>query len=338
MPDEISDDKIVQLDPSPNDVKPTTESSTVDVKKEESKDFAELAMEAFAAKNKATESSTEVKEDSQEKAPEGDIIKDNKIAEETKQEVQPKPDDKKEEDFTSLPFHKHERFQALVKEKNELKTSVEAAKPSIERLTAIDAFCAQNRISFDQFKQALEIQALINTSPEAALDRLQPLISQLQEFKGQVLPEDLKKEVDDGSLPLARAQEIAKLRKQTQFKEQQSQQTARDTQSERLMTALSSFEDSVRRTDPDYENKKQLVLDRFVALSAREPWQTPEQAVSLAKRAYTEVTAKLSAFVPKPKPTKNPPVNGHSAAAKPQFTTWDQADEFAASVLSSRRR
>ncbi len=330
--------------PSPADaIPPAAPSPAPDANQAEPvKDFAELAIEAFNAQRKPSAPSTELPTDpAAAPAGEGDIRLSNKTAEEPPQAAVvtvPPVETPKIEDFSNLPFHKHERFQALVKERAEFKAANDAARPQIERLTAIDQFMAQNRISVDQFKQALEIQALINTAPETALERLEPLYKHLQEFKGQVLPTDLKDEVDAGTLPLARAQEIAKLRKQTQFKEQVSQQTARDSNAERLMTALSSWEDTARRTDPDYERKKNFVLNRFVALSAQQPWQTAEQAVGLAKRAYDEVNTELGTFVPKPKATKNPPVNGHSAAAKPAFTSWDQADDFARDVLTRRRR
>lgn len=317
----------------------TASSAATDANDGKSKDFAELAIEAMNLKSKATESSTEAPDPNAEAAA-GDIIKHNTTDEkplEAASDQAPKPDDKKEDDFSSLPFHKHERFQALVKERNEFKTIAETTKPLVERQTVLEQFMAANRISPDQFKQLMEIQALINVSPEQALERIEPIYQKLQEFKGLVLPDDLKTEVDAGTLPLARAQEIAKLRKQTQFKEQQTQQTARDTNAERLMSALSSWEDVARRTDPDYERKKNFVLNRFVALSAQQPWQTPEQAVTLAKRAYDEVNNELGTFVPKPKPTRNPPPNGHSAAAKPAFTSWDQAEDFAIDTLRRRR-
>ena len=325
--------------PSPaSDANTTADSSsTNDAKQNEApKDFAELAIAEFEKQRgqSDTKSSTDAKDQTEaEKAPEGDISKSNATEE--------KPDPKGEEakpDYSDLPFHKHPRFQELLKERETLKTTTEAAKPHVERLAVIETYRQSHRINDEQFKNGMEIMALMNTDPEQALARLEPLYRQLQEFKGQVLPEDLKKEVDEGTLPLNRAQELASLRKKGTFQQQQAHVTTEERRVETLVNAMNSWESTIRRTDADFERKAQAVRDRFVALSASNKWNTPDDAVTLMQRAYNEVNQWLGTIVPKPRPIKSAPKSGLSSRSKPEFKSWADVEESMVQQFASNGR
>ena len=327
MPEEekiipLSDAKTEDTSSQSSDANTQVDSSaTIDAKTNEAppepkKDFADLALDEFNKQQaKAAADSSPAPTDTKEGEPSpGDIKKSNATEE-------------KPVDFSDLPFHKHPRFQELLRERETLKTTAESAKPHVERLAVIEKYRQSHRISDDQFKNGMEIMALVNTDPEAALQRLEPLYRQLQEFKGQVLPEDLKKEVDDGMLPLNRAQELAALRRKGDFQQRQSQVTAQERQTEALINTINSWETTVRRTDADFERKAQAVRDRFVALSASNKWQTPEDAVQLMDRAYKEVNAWIGEIVPKPRPIKSPPKSGLSSRTKAEFKSWNDVEE-----------
>src|SRR5438445_12906573 len=177
------------------------------------KDFADLAVAALEKEHPSTletPPASSAGKDGQSAQADGDVGKTNKTpeGEQTPPAAQQATPAKGE--FEDLPFHKHERFVAIVKERNDFKSVVEKAKPQLERLDGLDSFCNQNGITAQQFQNVMEITALINTNPTEALKRLQPTLEHLQKHEGQVLPPELQAEVDSGKLPLEYAQRIAK--------------------------------------------------------------------------------------------------------------------------------
>ena len=70
-----------------------------------------------------------------------------------------------------------------------------------------------------------------------------------------------------------------------------------------------------------------MVIDRFVSLSAKEPWQTPDQALALVKRAYEDVNNTIGGFIPKPLPTKVLTSNGAASAMSAEPKSWDDVEE-----------
>lgn len=238
-------------------------------------------------------------------------------------------------EFEDLPFHKHERFQQVVKERKEFKESLERIRPQVERLGVIDDFCNRNRINPEQYKDALEIQALINSNPAKAWERLQPVIEHLQKYQGMSLSTDLQEAVDAGKLPLEYAQRLAAAEQQKKFVEQSTAQQNLHSQQQVLFNTLSSWEKQTFQTDPDYARKQQMVIDRFVALSASKPWQTPDQALGLVNQAYTDVNSTIQGFVPKPPPIKNLSSTAlPSASVEPK--TWDDVEKTLVAKYASR--
>ena len=111
----------------------------------------------------------------------------------------------------------YERFAEVNSNLKNVKQELESFKPMVENYRQIDNFCRQYQITPEQFKNVMEVQALLNTNPEAALAKLTPIVDQLKTFSGDVLPTDLQKAVDDGDLSLKYAKEVARSRAVSTF-------------------------------------------------------------------------------------------------------------------------
>lgn len=301
------------------------------------KDFAELAIDAVTKKSDDSSASTPAPKDEQTStAPsKGDVSNSNQTANTEAQKVE--KETKGAEDFSDLPFHKHERFQEIVKQRKDAQDSLAAAQPYLQKAKVIDDFMAANGITPQQFKDIMEIQALLNSNPMEAKKRLQPVLEYLGKFEGMELPQDLQAEVDAGTLSLERARQIVSLTTQKSFVEERSQRTAQQQRNDSLFNTMNMWEGQVMKNDPDYPRKQRAVVDRFMALGAMQ-CTTAEQAVALANQAYQEVNNWLGAWVPKPAPTKNLSTNGASTAVDDEPKNWNEVENHLVKKFSVGRR
>lgn len=313
---------------SPSTDATETSSTSTDAKDSVQGDFADLATAATLKQHKDTEDSHSAP--SPEKKEE--IAKAVTPPSETTEKDKNSPGD----DFTNLPFHKHERFQSLLKERDEARQQATTYKQDVERLSTIDSFCKTNGINGQQFKEVMEIAALLNTNPSEARKRLQPTIQFLAQFEGTHLPEDLAQEVEKGSLQIERAREIASLRTKRDFEQKQYQRNAQQTKQQAVEGALNDWEGSVKKSDPDYGRKEKLVIARFVSLTADPTYDGSAQAaLRLANQAYKDVNEAIQGFIPQPKPTKT--LNGHSSSASvPEPKSWDNIEETMVSRFAGK--
>ncbi len=209
-----------------------------------------------------------------------------------------------------------ERFQEVVKERNEFKTKVEQYEAKAQNFDEINGFCEKFSIDREQFRQALKIQALLNTDPESALKELGPIIEQLQGFQGERLPDDLKAAVEAGEVSEKFARELAKTRAQHQFGQKQTQQERERAQQraevegrQRLAVATQQWETSKRNSDPDYkpkagpnspDGKWEDVRDKFTALLHQtdakgeyvNPVRNESEMTALMEKAYQAVNVR----------------------------------------------
>lgn len=213
------------------------------------------------------------------------------------------PSDKPKLGDESLPFHKHPRFQELVKERNDFKQKIEQADPALKRDANLTKYCQDNGISNDEFVQAMEVAALLHNDPAKALETLRGYVETLELTLGNKLPADLQKEVDDGALSEARAKELANLRVKAQgleFSGKKSEAQVAQERQQANVAAVNAWEESKRSTDTAYAKKAPLIQKAFVALCAMQPPRSAAEAVALAEQAYKEVNDALGTLTPKP--------------------------------------
>lgn len=236
-----------------------------------------------------------------------------------------KPEDKGEEageDDKLLPFHDHPRFRELIAERNELKTKLETASEAEEAIVRVENVLKERNLSVDEFNRTLVLAGLVKNDPVEALKAIEPLYNKLREVTGNVLPADIKQQIEQGYMTEGVGLELAKARAQTQaaqFREQtQSQRSTQEreqTQQQQLVDGVSraatDWENQWKASDPDYSVKAPRVLERveLKVLKGEFP-ADPEQAREMCETIKKEVEAELRAFLPKKGTVKANPTTG----------------------------
>jgi hypothetical protein len=315
----------------------------------------------------ASDSETEGQEDESESDPiigsdeeteetsrsEEDASADGESQAETEEETEEESVDESEEEGeaeTPPPFHKHPRWQKMVKERDELRQQYEAAQPLVEQQQSIIDYCSQHDISAEQFQSALKLQALINTNPEAAVKELKPLMEQLGQFDGSSLPADLEEKVASGRLELEDAQELAKLRANNEKGTRTQKKTQEEIQRERYrrtqeanFTAVKDWETSIQKSDPDFRQKAkdtdtdglyELVAAKFQSAAMGRPPQSPQEVVKLLTESYNSVKKVFTTRLARKQPLKKP-LQSSSRNQGPRKEPENLMDAVVASVGST---
>ncbi len=255
---------------------------------------------------------------------------------EGKKEGEPTPSDD-----SKLPFHQHPRWQEVIKERDSLKQATEALKPFIDQQKNLDSYLRTNRITPDQFSEALQFLALQNSNPAEAYNKyVKPLNERLGKYEGQVIPPDLQEKVDRGVLTAEDAAAWSKQRANAEFTQQRLQQDAVSQEEQAQATALDDWVSQKRKSDPDYEVKREEIEDRHLKLVSLE-WQkqgigqpgrptrlSASALTQLADQAYADINGRYTKRTPPPKlttthlsPTSSPSVSKAIPA------NWDDAVE-----------
>lgn len=292
--------------------------------KQTEKDVVDDAVAKLAgSKDEESEKTEEVKADDENDKEEGDESSDDAAAEETaeeqtddeaKDEVQvilDKPEDEK------LDFHKHQRFQEVINEKNDYKAKYEQSEPLAQRTRILDEYVAKHGISSQQMTNALEYTRLINSDPMKAYELLKPVFNQLATYAGDVLPADLQAEVAAATLSPERAKEIATGRARQQYGEWQGQNRGQaETQraEQQIQGAIDGWAASTMKTDADFRPKQAGGVDgkwEFVDMKLRtmrqaKPPTNAQEAQQMVAAAYDEANKFFGRFTPKMKTVKRP--------------------------------
>lgn len=265
----------------------------------------------------------EGEEDEEEKKKEGE--------EEEEKEGEEEEEEPQAEEKAPVPY---ERFEEI---NNKYKVSVEEyekVKPMVEAHQQIIDYCTQNQITQEQFSNLLEIQRLLNTDPQKALEKILPIVEAVQGFTGDKLPSDLQTKVDTGKMDLADAREMAKLRAQSQLgtsrfqQYQQIQQQRAQTEFQRAqVSAVNSWVESKQKTDPDFKpradktkpkGRYEFVYDAVVAVMNERNERgelvhvikNPGDLTAIMEQAYQETMKSLSPMAKKPATRKPLTHNG----------------------------
>lgn len=231
--------------------------------------------------------------------------------------------EEKEEDDESKPppFHTHPRWKKMVAERDELKQQLALAGQDVESYRSITDFLSAHDVTNEQFQQAVQIAAALNTDPAKAREMLEPIWKQLA-GDGK-LPADLAKEVENGVLTQSRAEEIARLRGESKLREESKKRREALQVREREMAFLrdvqkslmtwtnqkkvkdTKFQPKPNKSDPD--GKYEWFLTKLDALFKATPPKTPQEAVQLAERAYADVGSVFKLPAAQPPKRRVPP-------------------------------
>ena len=208
-----------------------------------------------------------------------DVQTDTPLTEESEKEV-----------LDNVPLHLQPRFKEVIAEKNEYKRGH-------EQYEKIQSSLREMRLSAEETAQGLSIMGLMKSNPQAALEALQPIINNLQQVTGQIIPNDIQQKIEDGYMDEDVGKELARARADVQIQKNANQQMLNEqeqmkTQSEinNLAQSVTNWERNVRKTDPDFDFKQDEIDDRVSALvRERGRPNNSDDAVALAQEAYDTV-------------------------------------------------
>lgn len=275
-------------------------------------------------------------DDSEEEAPEGESSEKTADTAEAKDESEQEGQEVSDE---NLPFGKHPRWKQVLSERNEYREQAQQYEAKAKELDQITGFMQENKLNAEEVARGFRIQALLKTDPMQARDELKAIVRQLDEFAGEVLPDDIQAAVDRGEISEEYARQLAHSQQVQRYQAEQAQRSQQQTAQEReaaqrerlqrehaervtqLRDAVTTWEQAKLSSDPDYERLQGLVVKNLQLMALEAPPETPEQARALAEKAYSEAKAQARKFVPK-RQTVNPPVNsahsGSTASAEPE--------------------
>lgn len=243
----------------------------------------------------------------------------------------PKQDD---EAFSDVPFNKHPRFQQVL-------TKLKDAERHAELSRNIETFLDESGLARDEAADGLRLMALVKTNPVQAWAELRPWVEGVIRAAGEVLPDDLAAQVQQGQMSHDTALLVSRERARSNsiearqsFAEQRAarkraQEAEQQTQSAvtQRMTAAQQWEDDRRVKDPNFDAKLPSVIEEVKRLQGM-GWnpQTEDAVVEQLRRAYASVNAKAVRQAPanpaKPalRPVVGGQVNGATRAATPTST------------------
>ncbi|MBI2240299.1 MAG: hypothetical protein HYU59_05785 [Magnetospirillum gryphiswaldense] len=227
------------------------------------------------------------------------------------------PDD---ENYSDVPFHKHPRFQHLLRKSKTYEADA-------VRYRNVQGFLDQNGLAAEEAADALVIAGLLKTNPAEAWSRLKPVVQSLLQAAGEVLPQDLAQRVQNGEMSQEAALEVSRSRAQVQsvqarqtFEQQRAERTQSQQRAQALYETAATWEADRRAKDPNFDAKMPLLEDALAGMQRREGVpNTPEGVRDQLKRAYDAVNAR---YAP-PQPQRQPrpavrPVSGGAVAGNAQ--------------------
>lgn len=212
-----------------------------------------------------------------------------------------------EEDRKHMSERNKRRFDKLLAERKAAREEAAQARPIVE-------FLQKNDIPMQDVDVIMGLAAQLRHGDFAGFLRtVAPYVQLAQQYTGEALPPDLKKQVDDGLVSPAVARELAQRRAQQVYQSQQVQQQAQSQQEVRTLraqairSAVVDWERQTKQADPDFDAKMGVARRTAQALILeRGAPQTPEQAVEYARAAYEEANKVVSTFRPKTATPRTP--------------------------------
>lgn len=223
-------------------------------------------------------------------------------------------DEPSEDELKAWKPKTRQRFEKLQAKYRDASERLEKAEVDAGQYKNFVDFLDTNGINQNEANELFAIGAMLKNDPFGALAAITPYYNDLLEITGQILPPDLRQQVEAGYLTQTHALEISRGRAKAQVQpviaqDQQQRQQQRVTHQQgqtaaQMQSAIGSWEQKWSTSDPDYSVKKDRVLDRLELMLARAQRenklpQTVEQAVAMAEKARKEIEADFRQLRPK---------------------------------------
>jgi hypothetical protein len=237
--------------------------------------------------------------------------------------LDPNAPDPTEAELKRLRPETRKRFERLLAQRNEARTSLEQIRPELEQHRQLQGYLSQHQLAPDDVNALLQVGAALRAGDHKAfLDGVAPYVMAAQEAMGLRIARDLQTQVDDGEISEEAARELTRTRHratqaETRLQEQTTIATTEATNRNvmAIRHGVEQWEANIRTRDPDYPHKANAVRRFSQALiQERGTPRTQDEAVALVQAAYDEANAELRRLRPTPQPTRSAPSGVHSAA------------------------
>lgn len=296
------------------------------------------------ADSEDTDPENKPKADSEEKA---DADKDDAKAD--------KKDADDEQDDENLPFGKHPRWKQVLSQRDEARAQAEQLERPARQFEQIQQFMQSSDLTPQEVSDGFQVMALMKSDPAAARERLAEYLRSMDEFVGNVLPDDLQDAVDEGRITEDYAKQLVRSRNESAFERERAGNVVRQSQeqlqlaqqreqqqqvqqiAQQQQNAVRSWEQDLAKRDPDYPQLQQWVAKELkLALLNGRP-QTSDEAVQMAQKAYDDVKASMQNLLPRRQTSRGPRSADTRAGtgAQPQPQTLQEA-VFAAASMPTR--
>ncbi len=229
-----------------------------------------------------------------------------------------------DENYSDVPFHKHPRFQQLLRKS---KTYEQDAK----RYQNVQSFLDNSGLNAEEAADGLISMGLMKTNPVEAWKRIKPAIQKLLVAAGEVLPEDLQTMVKEGKMDHNAALEVSRSRAgvnamqvQRSFEQQRGERRQQQDAATALSTAANDWQADRQKKDPNFDKKFVALQKEILYLQSTEGKpNTPDAVRAQLNKAYKAVNDALKPVtVPQPRNVqKRPeirPVTGGQVAGNSQ--------------------
>ena len=228
----------------------------------------------------------------------------NAESEQTEKEPTPPADpdaDPTDDEMKSYPVRTRKRIERLLEQRNH-------AREGARQYEQVQTFLQTHGVTADEAADGIMIQALIKTNPVEAWKMLKPIAQKVAMEAGEMLPADLRPQVQAGKLARETALEISRLRaaqssttKQAEFQQQQAEQHQRQQAVQAVQQSVAQWEMAARARDPEFDAIGED-MQREIAFLQRSQGMptTPAAAQQMLQAAYDSVRKRRTSLTPKP--------------------------------------
>lgn len=222
-------------------------------------------------------------------------------------------DKSKPEADQKLPFHNHPRWKEMVKERDSFRSDA-------DQFRKITGFMQSNGLTQEEVVDGFKIMALMKTNPAEAYKRIKGYADELAKYSGEIIPDDLKKEVEEGFIAEDKARRLAALEAEKKLRDDRDAAVAQQREAatrKSIYDSVVNWEQQQKAKDPDWSAKQELVNDQVRLMLQSEQPSTQEEAIALVERAHSIIKERLARFVPQRKPLTTVTSASSSASASP---------------------
>lgn len=249
-----------------------------------------------------------------------------------------------EEETENVSPTVRKKMNKLLKQRRELRAENAQLRAPAEIGAQLQNFAVSHQLGTDDVVNALHIAATLRRGDYSAFyQMIAPYVRHAQEYLGVVLPDDLQQAVHQGHMSDVAAREYAKTRfdqQRMQIENERMNDMGRQfvvgQVQQNVARAVSSFEERLAASDPDYKAKAGFVHRAASALLRERGGtiSTVEEALALTKQAYDEVNANFRRMQPR---RATPPTPGGTSNQAPTRAAPKSLMEAATQALLQSR-